>query len=112
MSELFLVAHKVRGKATFDVAVQMSCPECNGTGWASLDIGCMECEGGGYWWIIPTSGHRAYPYFDVQLQDQWMAILSEMPEDLQDHYKCGPAPKFNIRSLFKATQKPTIQRRF
>lgn len=43
MSEpLYLILHKVRGEAAFDIATP-------------LEIG--DEEG----WIIPTSGHRAYP---------------------------------------------------
>jgi hypothetical protein len=43
MSDLFLILHKVRGLPAFDIAEQM---EVNGE----------------VWWIIPTSGHRAYPF--------------------------------------------------
>jgi hypothetical protein len=46
----YLIAHKVRGQPAFDVAIQME----------------MEDE---VWWIIPTSGHRAYPYWH-----QWLGI--------------------------------------
>ena len=42
-AEPFLIAHKVRGQAALDVAEPM-------------------IVDGETWWIIPTSGHRAYPY--------------------------------------------------
>ncbi len=76
MSELFLIAHKVRGQPAFDVAQRMECPICHGVGCAGLHLEdtyegppCGECDGEGMWWIIPTSGHRAYPYWDVPLAD-------------------------------------------
>ena len=129
MSELFLVAHKVRGEATFDVAERMLCPECQGNSSKGREpYVCFECDDLGYWWIIPTSGHRAYPLVTWELSNLlagdtgngYMSVtneagpLEEHPhfETIQDHYKCGPAPKLDIRSLFKAQQKPTIQRRF
>ena len=65
MSELYLIAHKVRGEPAFDIAVKM-----------------------GDWWIIPTSGHRAYPFwwgYDLERAID-MGVLDTMPADLQDHY--------------------------
>jgi len=135
MTELYLIAHCVRGKAAFDVAVQMECPHCAGLG----EIGshpdkpmfdCLDCEGVGYWWIISTSGHRAYPYWFKPLTDMaWdlpyielaynefdykkIEDVPEMPPAWPDHYKVNAAPKLNITSLFRAAQppKPTIARR-
>jgi hypothetical protein len=52
----FLIAHKVRGETAFDIAIR-----CD-------DMGTPSDPGP--WWIIPTSGHRAYPY--------WQAPLSEL----------------------------------
>ena len=47
MTELYLIAHKVRGQPAFDIAER--CDD-------------MDSEGDpGPWWIIPTSGHRAHP---------------------------------------------------
>lgn len=45
---LYLIAHKVRGEPAFDVALRAD------------DMGTDSDPGP--WWIIPTSGHRAYPY--------------------------------------------------
>jgi hypothetical protein len=107
--EPFLIAHKVRGEEAFDVAIQMECPECHGNGC------CNECEDKGYWWIIPTSGHRAYPYFSAELPEDFVCSVPEMPQGLQDHYKVGPAPKVDIKSLFKrvvSDPKSFIPRRF
>lgn len=53
MSEPYLIAHLVRGEPAFDVAIK-------------FQIG--DEEG----WIIPTSGHRAYPY--------WWIGLHEVPD--------------------------------
>jgi hypothetical protein len=48
MSEPYLIAHFVRGEPAFDIAIK-------------LQIG--DEEG----WIIPTSGHRAYPSDYIRL---------------------------------------------
>jgi hypothetical protein len=85
--EHYLIAHKVRGEPAFDVAIQ------------------MEMEDG-VWWIIPTSGHRAYPYWSasleaaLQLWDMYVHDSPEagqpilpMPSDLRDHYEAEAAPK-------------------
>jgi len=73
MNELYLILHKVRGEPAFDIAQK-------------IEIG--EEEG----WIIPTSGHRAYPYQYWQLLGDYEDGLvqpekcSDMPPDLPDHY--------------------------
>lgn len=134
VSDLYLVAHKVRGEAAFDVAEQMECPLCHGgaivrgicnyTDGTYTETACVECDGAKYWWIIPTSGHRAYPYWHIIMNDLMVgdtidgygglgSVVPEMPPAWPDHYKCGPSPKLDIKSLFKATQpsKPHIARR-
>lgn len=85
-SESYLICHKVRGEPAFDIAIK-------------LQIG--EEEG----WIIPTSGHRAYPYFEVRLEDACENLSSlsatatgglsppPMPPNHPDHYAPEPAPK-------------------
>ena len=55
-NELYLILHKVRGEPAFDIA-------------SRLDIG----SAGG--WIVPTSGHRAYPYRWWNLDDLAEAIV-------------------------------------
>jgi hypothetical protein len=62
MTELYLVAHKVRGEPAFDIAQHMTCPKCEGT-----NDHCDACDGAGHWWIIPTSGHRAFPVMNWPL---------------------------------------------
>ncbi|SRR6266566_1338231 len=110
-NEPYLIIHKVRGEAAFDVAIKMACPECLGDTFAPLKDGkygggCAECDGLGYWWIIPTSGHRAYPYWNEKtlhsiLGEEMSWITGSMPPTLPDHYRHGPAPKIDIRALFK-----------
>lgn len=95
MTDPYLIAHKVRGEPAFDVAVRMDCPLCREDG-GTISWGCHECDSLGYWFIIPTSGHRAYPYWDAPLSDctatkgmSTKRIFIEdhpMPPDLPDHY--------------------------
>lgn len=110
MNELFLIAHKVRGEPAFDVATKIECPECpEGT-----DEGfCAECDNTGFWWIIPTSGHRAYPY----AVDQIMFDAGPMPIDLPDHYPTRAEPQRSLIDLLGIKAKPQapsapIKRRF
>lgn len=55
----FLILHKVRGEPAFDVAEKMECPICRDRGEPCEADNCED----GHWWIISTSGHRAYPYW-------------------------------------------------
>ena len=127
MSELYLIAHSVRGEAAFDVAVQMECPLCEGRSWvANADtcesFACLECDSHGFWWIIPTSGHRAYPWWDarlVDIDDRYELSFNlttlegpgPMPSGWPDHYHTRAAPKLDITSLFKSAPRPHIARR-
>lgn len=91
--DLFLIAHKVRGAPTFDIAIHLTCPVCDAT-----NDHCPSCDGVGHWWIIPTSGHRAYPYWDIRLEDCTgpmhensvrrihISLCGELPKGLRDHY--------------------------
>lgn len=83
--EPYLIRHKVRGAACFDIAIKVM-------------IGKEEG------WVIPTSGHRAYPYWWRRLNqlclvsnaDQTditqLAARVPLPEDWPDHYP-PPLPK-------------------
>lgn len=126
MSDLYLIAHCVRGEAAFDVATKMACPHCRTYEYvehmavAESNNGCFDCEEAGFWWIIPTSGHRAFPWWNIPLNelnsglDDGCAIekCPEMPPGWPDHFKSLPAPKVDITSLFRTAQpKPHIERR-
>lgn len=73
MSEPYLILHKVRGEPAFDIAEQ------------------MEVDGE-VWWIVPTSGHRAYPCEKWALSTNGVPELEDaysipdLPEDWPDHY--------------------------
>jgi hypothetical protein len=109
MSDPYLIAHKVRGEPAFDVAIQMECPEC-------FAQGCGQCDDLGYWWIIPTSGHRAYPFWSHELpammeqhptigweihcgnlfSDAEYTRIGQLP-NVPDHYPDhGTAPRINL----------------
>lgn len=81
---LYLIAHKVRGELAFDIAEQM-------------EVGTE------IWWIIPTSGHRAYPFWDCHLESLLadagvnMAALT-VPVDLRDHYTILNTPRRSERA--------------
>lgn len=68
-SPLFLIAHLVRGEPAFDIATR---------------LGILD-EDGDLAWIIPTSGHRAYPSWAepldhfVTLKDDMIHWISDKP---------------------------------
>ena len=83
MSDPHLILHKVRGEPVFDVAVQLD----------DSDI-----------WIIPTSGHRAYPFeawpmneLGIALNNfKWVPVadVAQHPgwADWPDHYSAATKP--------------------
>lgn len=125
--DLYLVAHKVRGEPAFDIATRMPCGLCAGHG-HDLDGVCHECDSLGYWWIIPTSGHRAFPYASWDLDhlysgsgnaDACFPIEDElaeipMPPDLPDHYTTREAPTISLISALgiRPAALPPLKRRF
>lgn len=107
MTEPYLIAHVVRGEPAFDIAIP-------------LQIG--DEEG----WIIPTSGHRAYPYWQHPLDDIWFngglqnlktqSIIMDCPQDWPDHYSTTSAPRgqgllSNLAELLGLSAKPGKIRR-
>ncbi len=91
MTEPFLILHKVRGEPAFDIAEKIG-EDSDG------DI-----------WIIPTSGHRAYPYRMWTLMDmsyeanilegggtlklsQLAEYALRSPGDWPDHYAANDRP--------------------
>jgi hypothetical protein len=70
-----LILHKVRGEPAFDIAEPTKIGNEDG-------------------WIIPTSGHRAYPYWNTPLcQKDGVGFgffgdsMPPMPENWPDHYQ-------------------------
>ena len=107
MTELFLIAHKVRGEPAFDIAERM--PE--------LD------EGDELAWIIPTSGHRAHPFWHIEMSALMVESLypvlpaPEMPIDIPDHYPTAAEPRgaatagHGLLARLGMLRKTTIKRR-
>lgn len=100
MTDLFLIVHKVRGEPAFDVAQRL--PE--------LD------EDGEEAWIIPTSGHRAYPYGWMSLGKEFFefcpGMAKPMPEGWPDHYPCNRSPAPSLSAVLAKLAPPsTIRRR-
>lgn len=107
--ELYLICHKVRGQPAFDVAIILD----------TLD------EDGEVVWLIPTSGHRAYPYWQtpldgIEFEGNGNYCLSEelanMPPGHPDHYACNDRstttkqPTLLSRLNLHRTQPPIIRR--
>lgn len=123
MSELYLIAHKVRGEPAFDVATQMECPLCHGAGTDTIAaseqvITCHECDSLGYWWIILTSGHRAYPIMHWSLNDLYDGDCSVLTEagpltehplwsQTPDHYTTRAAPRIDLATAL-GIKAPTV----
>lgn len=99
MTDLYLIAHKVRGEPAFDIATRMTCPECHGQCDGNY-IACNECDSLGYWWIIPTSGHRAYPYGWQPFGEGGLEIApgfnKPMPDNWPDHYPSRSTPTISL----------------
>lgn len=142
MTDLYLIAHKVRGKPAFDVASHQTCVFCQTyisvTGVlceaTRPQAECHECDGLGYWWQIPTSGHRAYPWWSIAIykqNDNKFYIngdfdtvdlnIGPMPPDLPDHYQHSASPSTPKIDLLSAlglnkpapvAQAAPIHRRF
>jgi hypothetical protein len=128
---LFLIAHKVRDEPAFDIAQHMTCPKCEGT-----DDHCTACDGVGHWWIIPTSGHRAFPYWNKPLLDHYISLLPDgnwawtesqegmvsglmpdMPPSLRDHYTTEREAAIDLIRVLGLIHKPLapiapLKRRF
>lgn len=127
----YLIAHKVRGAPAFDIAERVICSVCQGTCLKQVGIEegfeCNNCDVG-YIWIIPTSGHRAYPYRHWHMDDlydgsdmdmpqpQYVLDNVDPPDSLPDHYAAGPAPRgtgllTNLAERLGLVTRPTIARR-
>lgn len=102
MTEPYLILHKVRNEPAFDIAILLS----------------LSDEDGEEMWVIPTSGHRAYPYAKCNLYsinlEQFLSLRHDMPpEGWPDHYSSNdrPTPKSSLLDLIRSTILPKITRR-
>ena len=94
MNELYLILHKVRGEPAFDIAQK-------------IQIGGEEG------WIIPTSGHRAYPIDITPLATPITPVNEANWEALPDHYdvKRDNTPMMDkLRAALKFKTKPPLRR--
>lgn len=106
MTNLYLILHKVRGAPAFDVAIPTT-------------IGDEAA------WIIPTSGHRAYPWWSIKLEGDNSLLYKAFgddsicelpPPNWPDHYSANlDSPKpFTIPGLLAKLglgSKPIKRRR-
>lgn len=96
MTEPYLILHKVRGEPAFDVAIKLE-PFY----YTDLRKDDEAKVAGETMWIIPTSGHRAYPYKWWPLTElegdvghgYFKAVTYEVPETLPDHYSASEPPR-------------------
>lgn len=137
MTEPYLIAHLVRGEPAFDIAIRSRCsicyryddegrvrsnPICD---WETPDENCVGCNGEGYRWIMPTNGHKVYPYWHSKLDDclvecagEYESIIYGVPvpppnqRDYEQYYESirrDIVP--DLRSLGLTRPQPKIARR-
>lgn len=124
MTILYLIFHKVRGQPAFDIAQRA----CAGPRPCQPTCGCwdgqrclMEDE-----WIIPTSGHAAYPVWwcelsDLEVTERMIQTSGLIPpftieDDWPDHYpirkSADPAPTAQpYLTALGLTERPIHRRR-
>lgn len=102
MSEEYLIAHKVRGELSIDVAIQLE--------------GAGTQTDPGPWWIMKTSGARVYPFWAMSFSgvylynkttggfENFMNAVPEVPDGHPDHYSVNDRPftpkkKFSLDEL-------------
>lgn len=97
-AEPYLILHKVRGEPAFDIAINIG-------------------DETGDMWIIPTSGHRAYPYQVWPLYQLASAneqfVLQEcmsMPEDWPDHYTVSEDKGYGHKEFRKSAVSDLLKR--
>ena len=86
MTEPYLILHKVRGEPAYDVAYQM-------------DIG------GELGWLIPTSGHRAYPITQLRLLTITPESFKMMKNELEYDYG---NPWHNLPDHYAASERRSM----
>jgi hypothetical protein len=81
MEELYLIAHVVRGEVAYDIAQR------------------LLLSNGRPLWVVPTSGHRAYPLRWMRLDDSLTLTFSaEELASVPDHY----SPKQSLFARVRA----------
>lgn len=127
--EPYLILHKVRSKPAFDIAIRMCgedlpCqPNC---GLFDGEV-CMAREED--WWIIPTSGHRAYPYeiypltqfnfttpADLGERIHWISLPDHCQHSIDRKALSDSSPIQNVQlqlalSVLIKTQAPLVRRK-
>jgi hypothetical protein len=66
-------------------------------------------EDPGPWWIIPTSGHRAYPFKTWPIESEvFFSTSPPIPDDWPDHYQAKDEPMvtFDIGEILAGLMKP------
>jgi hypothetical protein len=82
-SEPYLICHLVRGEPAFDIAIK----QCEGEAPCQPNCGCYpECKTETVW-IIPTSGHRAYPFWVEPLMAS-MRPREDAPTTIDIYWVC------------------------
>jgi len=134
MNDLYLILHKVRGEPAFDIAQRLDRPHdlyktedneapdvikdqngevvlglCKICGRGEIQLE-EQCDGEDVW-IIPTSGHRAYPCFAIEVgqivqEDVYKMFLEgNIAPELPDHYKASE-PRA-VPAVRRIAAKPT-----
>lgn len=124
ITEPYLILHKVRGQPAFDIAIKMRCPICEGARQGLDEIGAFTCNAcdpyDGWWWIVSTSGHRAYPSDYIQLKhlqtdmgEYAVEHMAPPDDDLPDHCQYdldrtpqGPVASPDVAKALSALIKP------
>lgn len=120
-SEPYLICHLVRGQPAFDIAIHMCEGEAPCQSNCGLYPNCKDEE----LWIIPTSGHRAYPYWwsevsllslrDGEPGNELNITDFPAPPGTPDHYTTtaarGTGTIRNLAERLGLVQKPTLIRR-
>lgn len=110
MSEPHLILHKVRGEPAFDVAIKLT---------LDRDLECTTAIDDDEVWIIPTSGHRAYPFWSSKLTELHINLLNPTQfithaltlklEGHPDHYSCNDRPLKEDVYLVKQRAKGLLE---
>lgn len=96
LDDLYLIAHSVRGEPAFDIALRCE------------DMGTPNDEGP--WWIIPTSGHRAYPIWQCELKQ--LLTAAHISQDTGYLHHCLTTKMADAIDHYWHSGHDEIQRRY